>query len=324
MPTERAAAHPDPFQLPLFPAAARTPTFLGTGFSMFRMPIVTWVGIHGAVTERQLLYRFWVYDGFSASHGFRVVRHLVAQGLLERHPLTPWAGRRSQHVVTLTRAGWAELPPVRPIAARVSEAHLMQLAQVALIREAAGWTFVRWAEAWPRLRDLTLKAAQARLGRQGAQEYDLLSRVRDPGLKVWGLVHAGTGDVRLLVPARSTRGLRRVCRDLTKLAHFAEFQPLELELVAADVPADLAEKRVREWFRGWRYSGRKRGKRRPSGQPRRPIAVNIHAVPPYGELPHPHRVAIPAESAYARAGVPGPLTARSATIWLATRPGGVL
>jgi len=324
MPTERATAHPDPFQLPLFPAAARTPSYLGTGFSLFTLPIVTWVGIHGAVTERQLLYRFWVYDGFSASHGFRVVRHLVAQGLLDRHPLTPWAGRRSQHVVTLTRAGWAELPPARPIAARVSEAHLLQVAQVALIREAAGWTVVRWAEAWPLLRRLTLDAAWGRLGRQGVQEYELLSRVRDPGLKVWALVQARTGDVRLLVPARSTRGIRRVCRDLTKLTHFAEFRPLELELVAADISEDVAEQRVRAWFRGWPYSGRKRGKRRPSGQPRGPIAVKIHAVPPYGELPHPHRVEMPTESAYARAGVPGPLTARSATMWLATRPGGVL
>ncbi|MHB2034985.1 MAG: hypothetical protein ACYCVE_16685, partial [Gemmatimonadaceae bacterium] len=233
-------------------------------------------------------------------------------------------GQRSQHVVTLTRAGWAELPPARPIAARVSEAHLLQLAQVALVREAAGWRFVRWHEAWPRLRDLTLKAARARLGRQGAQEYELLARIRDPGLKVWALVHAGTGDIRLLVPVRSTQGLRRVCRDLTKLAHFAEFRPLELELVAADVPADLAENLVRAWFQGWRRSGRKLRKRRPSGQPHRPIAVNIHSVPPYGELPHPHRVELPTESAYTRAGVPGPLTARSATMWLATRPGGVL
>lgn len=324
MPTERAVAHPDQFQLPLFPAVARTPTYLGTGFSVFRVPILSWVGIHGVVTERQIIFRFWLYEGFSPSHGFRVVQRLVAQGLLQRHPITAWTGQRSQHVVTLTRAGWAELPPARPIAARVSEAHLIQLAQVALVREAAGWWFVRWEEAWPRLRDLTLKAARARLGRQGAQEYDLLSRVRDPGLKVWALVQARTGDVRLLVPARSTRGIRRVCRDLTKVAHFAEFRPLELELVAADISADVAEQRVRAWFRGWPYSGRKRGKRRPSGQPRHPIAVNIHSVPPYGELPHPHRLEIPTASAYARAGVPGPLTARSATMWLATRPGGVL
>jgi hypothetical protein len=324
MPTDHAAARPDPLQLPLVPSTTRKPTFLGTGFSLFRVPILAWVGIHGAVTERQIIFRFWIYEGCSPSHGFRVVQRLVSEGVLQRHPVVPGDGKRSQHVVRLTPAGWAELPPAPPIAARVSEAHLVQLAQVALVREAQGWSFVRWEDAWPLLRSLTLKAARARLGRHGAQEYEALARIPDPGLKVWALVHAGTGDIRILLPVRSTRGLRQVCRGLGKLAHFAEFRPLDLELVAADFPADLAEKRVREWFGGWRHTGRGHRKRRTLGRPRRAVPVNIHVVPPYGELPHPHRVTIPGESVYARAGVPSPLRAPSPTMWLATRARGVL
>jgi DNA-binding PadR family transcriptional regulator len=283
--------------------------------------VLTWLAVHRVATERQVLLRFWGLRGRSAGHGYRVLRRLVSEGLVERDLLDPALGRRSQAYLSLTHAGWQQVALARPSGRRPPLNLLLDWAQVALFRGATGWELVPPRDVWRLLTKATMTAICRKLGRRGTGQYrNLIEHKADPTLGLWALRHRRSGAIRLLVPARSIMGLGRVCRRVSSsLYYHAEFMPIQIELIVGPVPPASAERFLERWFGGYRYDSRRRNRLL---RPRRRMRITIHHVRAAADLPHPLHGPHPTRNVYARHGSPDPLLSPASLAWMISRGNG--
>ncbi|ODT04194.1 MAG: hypothetical protein ABS52_05955 [Gemmatimonadetes bacterium SCN 70-22] len=294
-------------------------------FSRFRLPVLMWVAAQRAVTVRQVLFRFWILDGRAGSHGFRVIRQLIAEGLIESAPLYPILGRASVQFLTPTRAGWRELgqPPRGRVVARLED--VLQFSQLCLVREAAGWTIEPPAQAWPLIRRRALDVLRLKpRGDEMAQEARRwVERMRHPMvLGPWCLHHRSNGEVRLIVNVRSLAELARTCNALVPVRLVNEAMPFELELTGAN--PDQLESVRKQIAKAFAPRTPRAARRAMMGRGLPHLDLVAHATPDFRSLPHPTTAKIPPCSVYEEHRVESPLTLRTAAPWMATRAGGVV
>lgn len=310
--------------IPLRTGGPAVPPRREVGFSRFRMPLMLWVAAHRAVTLHQALYRFWLLDGQSPSHGYRVVRGLVGDGLLESRPLHPHLGPASRRVLTPSRAGWravGQRPRAWPIH-RLDD--VLQFAHVCLFREAEGWSVEPPARAWPLIRrralDILRRTPRGLEMEQEARRRIEVMRLGDLGL--WALHHPATGQVRLILNLRSFASAVRACERLVGIRLVTAAAPLELELTGGDPEQlEVARSRLVRGFDPQESRGARRATLRRSLPP---LPLMVHVQPDFRSLPHPSTAVVPTRSVYAEHGVASPLTLRTAAPWMATRAGGVV
>jgi hypothetical protein len=128
-------------------------------------------------TSAQLLDRFWVLTGEAPRTGFATLDRLVAQGLLQRHPLDPAQGRRTQHVYGLTTRGRRLLGlggRARAFRRGTGMDLVLQTTEVYVELEAEGWEVIPAGARWAQHRALK-RAQEAAIRRAEVQRSDVIN-----------------------------------------------------------------------------------------------------------------------------------------------------
>lgn len=218
-------------------------------------PVLAWIGYHRVVTTTQILWRFWAQKGKGHRHGNNVLKRLEEQELIVTTSIHPNLGRASPRVVQLTLHGWRYLhlsPPKGALATLPAPVlqHRLQYAETMLVREAEGWGFLPKDKMGPAIQAKALSWYRGRVltGTEQAMR-DAIKRNPPPEITLHGLRRIEDGKLRLLLPVRKGRSIRRVLRGLPRHMR-ALTDHLEFEIVSGDpdeIP--IASELLQQWGR---------------------------------------------------------------------------
>lgn len=238
--------------------------------------VLNWIARHRRVTARQLVYRYFLYNGKKHSGGSRLITSLLDHTFLGTYKLDPKKGNASQDVLYLTGAGYTRIGLTAPDDTGRKIAgpdlhYLLQFTDMALQRQVEGWRLIP-----PSHRDEQVAAIVAWLLEphqdhakdiadiEVLDNIESLTRNVDFNLKIDLIVNDETLDVRFVIPVR--RGLS-YGRILDEMPSMTQLDTIPIEIVCSDPKLRKNAERHIIWW------GKKKRKR----------PVSLHSVPPYTE-----------------------------------------